>query len=69
MSNSERTISRRWKELGLMGSRLTEETIDEDVVVQLVSEQMAQDPSGKGGPNTIKKQLARQKGVHLKRSG
>jgi hypothetical protein len=64
---SERTITRRWKEMGLHASKNTERALERDEVIRLVAEQMALDPSGKAGQNTIKKQIALRTGVHLKR--
>jgi hypothetical protein len=53
--------------MGLRASKGTEKTLDREVVIRLVSEQMALDPSGKAGQNTVKKQIALRTGIHLKR--
>ena|ERR1700753_3240576 len=65
--DSERTIARRWKEMGLKGSRATEAEMTCDEIKQLVEEEMACTPSGRSGQNTIKKSIALRTGFHLKR--
>jgi hypothetical protein len=66
-SFSDRTIARRWRELGLTASKATESSLTPDEIVGLVAEQMAMDPSGHVGQNALKKQIALRTGHHLKR--
>jgi len=63
---SERTITRRWKDMGLKGSR-AEHDLTRETVVRLIAEQIQMDPSRRAGVNTIKKQVALRTGVHLRR--
>ena len=61
-------MARRWNDLGLKGSLLTEATLEPEAVVQLVvADQMSMDPSKKSGQNSMKKQIALRTGYHLKR--
>ena len=66
--NSARTVGRRWQEMGLKGSKATEETLSQGDIIQLVMDQMALDPGGRIGQNLLKKQIAMRTGIHLKRS-
>ena len=66
ISASARTVSRRWKDMGLSGSTGTEAQLSRGKIVQLVADQMSLDPAGRVGQNTMKKQIALRTGVHLK---
>lgn len=64
---SERTIGRRWRDMGLKGSRATEASMPRGDVVQLVVAHMEEDVAGTLGKGALKKQIALRTGVHLKR--
>lgn len=64
---SERTIARRWQELGLVASRKQEEKLTRARVRELVEEEMENDPDGQMGQNAIKANIAMRTGLHLKR--
>lgn len=65
---SDRTVARRWREMGLVGSsKVNERRLLPGKVVQLVAEEMALDPAGRIGQNTMKKQIALRSGIHLTR--
>jgi hypothetical protein len=64
---SSRTISRRWKEMGVMGSRKSELVLPAGKIVQLVADQLEMDPSGQLGKNGMKQRIALETGYHLKR--
>jgi hypothetical protein len=64
---SSRTVARRWREMGLMASKRTEEVLPPNEVLRLVAEEMATDPAGRVGQNALKVKIALRTGVHLKR--
>jgi len=64
---SERTITRRWREMGLRASKATEANLPRAQVIQLVLDQMAIDPSKRTGQNALKTQIALRTGLHLRR--
>jgi len=64
---SIRTIARRWKELGLKASRATEASLPPGQAIRIIVDQMALNPSGRMGQNAMKRQIALETGVHLKR--
>jgi hypothetical protein len=64
---SERSIARRRKEFGLLGSGKTTEMLSEPVKKQLVLDQLAKDPLGNHGPRTVKEGIAFDTGIHLTR--
>ena len=67
MTFSERTISRRWREMGLKGSGATEASLPVGEVVQLVVDHMAQDPDRRAGKSELKRRIALRSGIHLRR--
>jgi hypothetical protein len=65
---SERTISRRWKEMGLKSARGGEAEMTREEVVQLVTDQLKQVPSDRRGRlHFIKSEIALKSGIHLKK--
>jgi hypothetical protein len=64
---SPRTISRRWKEMGLLGPRKSELVLPAEKIVQLVASQLETDPSGQLGKNGMKQKIALETGYHLRR--
>jgi len=68
MMNSVRTISRRWQEMGLKGSRATESSMPPGKILQLVVDHMSQDPDRRAGRSELKRRIALRSGIHLKKS-
>ena len=64
---SGRTVGRRWRSMGLKGSKATEDEMERDEVAQLVMDYMSEDPSGRFGQNSVKQMIALNTGIHLKR--
>jgi hypothetical protein len=64
---SGRTVARRWKDMGLKASLLTEASLPKGQVIQLVMDQMNLDPAGVLGQNALKHEIAMRTGYHLKR--
>ncbi|KAJ7592636.1 hypothetical protein C8J56DRAFT_929099 [Mycena floridula] len=64
---SASSVTRRKKDWGIKGSRVTMNELPETTKRQLVLDQMAQDPAGNRGPRTVKEGIARQTGIHLTR--
>jgi hypothetical protein len=67
LTHSARTLARRLQELGLGASRKTEMMTPADEVTQLIVDHMDKDPSGRSGPATVKQNIARKTGVHIRR--
>jgi len=63
---SERTIARRWKEMGLKGSGATEASLSPEEIVQIIHRHAGDRPSERL-PSKVKRRIAREAGVHLKR--
>lgn len=66
-SISSATVARRFKDLGLVCAKLTLEKLTEEEIRQLVLDAMAEDPSRRKGPPSIKEYIATKKGIHLPR--
>jgi len=59
--------ARRWREMGLKAAKGTEDSLSPGTVMQIIADQMALDPSRRVGQNGLKKQIALNTGIHLKR--
>jgi len=64
---SERTIGRRWQEMGLKASHAVEASMSPGEVMQLVVQHMNEDIAGCLGQTALKRQIALRTGIHLKR--
>ena len=53
--------------MGLVASRRTENRLSRDEVVQLITDEMGEDPDGRIGQNALKSRIALKTGIHLKR--
>jgi hypothetical protein len=67
MINSSRTVVRRRKAYGLLGSGATTQAMSLPERRQLVLDQLAKDPTSRQGPKTIGEGIVLNKGVHLNR--
>lgn len=67
MAGSGRTVARRWKEMGLRASRMTENELPNGKIIELVIDQMNRDPDGRMGQNVMKQEIALRTGFHLRR--
>lgn len=63
--NSESSVKRRRKELGLMGSGPTTRAMPHAIKEQLVVNQMNKDPAKRHGVRTIMQKVAFNEHVHL----
>ncbi|KAF9461875.1 hypothetical protein BDZ94DRAFT_791699 [Collybia nuda] len=64
---SEATVTRRRKDLGLLGSGTATRITPEIVRRQLVVDQMSKDPSSSAGPRTVRERIAFDTGILLTR--
>jgi hypothetical protein len=67
MMSSSRTVVRRRKSYGLLGSGATTRAMSLPEKRQLVLDQLAKDPTSRQGPKTISEGIVLNKGVHLNR--
>jgi hypothetical protein len=65
--DSEATISRRRKALGLLGSHTATRETPDLVKRQLVLDQMAKDPNSRRGPKTVREGILFETGTLLTR--
>ena len=65
MVRSARTVVRRRKAYGLLGSGATTRAMPSSASRQLVLDQIAKDPTSKHGPKTIGEGIVFEMGVHL----
>jgi len=65
INDSTRTVKRRQKELGLMGSATTSKALLVSEVEDLVLREMEKDPAKRYGVQTVQKKIAFNKQVHV----
>ena len=65
--HSPATVSRRKKELGLLGARSTTKSMLATDKRQLVLDQLAKDPAGRQGPRSIRENIIQDTGFILTR--
>ena len=65
--SSARNVARRLRDLGIGAASKTERSTPQSVLNQLIVDQLDRDPSGRSGPATIKQEIARKTGVHIRR--
>lgn len=63
---SDRTIARRWKDMGLKASGKEERELSPQEIVNIVAEELEMDPEGTMGQSLIKHRIAMRTGKHLK---
>lgn len=64
--HSERTIARRWKEMGLKAAHRQESELSPQEIINIVAEELEMDPEGTMGQNLIKHRIAMRTGMHLR---